>query len=178
MTKGKDMKLIHLSDLHLGKRLNEFSLIEDQKYILTKIINVIDDEKPDAVLIAGDVYDKSVPSAEAVELFDDFIVRMAKRSLQVFVISGNHDSAERLAFGNRLMDRSGIHFSPVYNGEITPLSLSDEYGEVKIYMLPFIKPAHVRRFYPEERIETYTDAIRIAIGNMQVLDVCSMGNAA
>ena len=97
------MKLIHLSDLHLGKRLNEFSLIEDQKYILTKIINVIDDEKPDAVLIAGDVYDKSVPSAEAVELFDDFIVRMAKRSLQVFVISGNHDSAERLAFGNRLM---------------------------------------------------------------------------
>ena len=162
------MKLIHLSDLHLGKRLNEFSLIEDQKYILTKIINVIDDEKPDAVLIAGDVYDKSVPSAEAVELFDDFIVRMAKRSLQVFVISGNHDSAERLAFGNRLMDRSGIHFSPVYNGEIMPLTLSDEYGEVKIYMLPFIKPAHVRRFYPEERIETYTDAIRIAIGNIQV----------
>lgn len=162
------MKLIHLSDLHLGKRLNEFSLIEDQKYILTKIINVIDDEKPDAVLIAGDVYDKSVPSAEAVELFDDFVVRLAKRSLQVFVISGNHDSAERLAFGNRLMDRSGIHFSPVYNGEIMPLTLSDEYGEVKIYMLPFIKPAHVRCFYPEERIETYTDAIRIAIGNMQV----------
>lgn len=164
----KDMKLIHLSDLHLGKRLNEFSLIEDQKYILTKIINVIDGEKPDAILIAGDIYDKSVPSAEAVELFDDFVVRLAKRSLQVFVISGNHDSAERLAFGNRLMDRSGIHFSPVYNGEIMPLTLSDEYGEVKIYMLPFIKPAHVRRFYPEERIETYTDAIRIAIGNMQV----------
>ena len=164
----KDMKLIHLSDLHLGKRLNEFSLIEDQKYILTKIINVIDDEKPDAILIAGDIYDKSVPSAEAVELFDDFVVRLAKRSLQVFVISGNHDSAERLAFGNRLMDRSGIHFSPVYNGEIMPLTLSDEYGEVKIYMLPFIKPAHVRRFYPEERIETYTDAIRIVIENMQV----------
>ncbi len=162
------MKLIHLSDLHLGKRLNEFSLIEDQKYILTKIINVIDDEKPDAILIAGDIYDKSVPSAEAVELFDDFVVRLAKRSLQVFVISGNHDSAERLAFGNRLMDRSGIHFSPVYNGEIMPLTLSDEYGEVKIYMLPFIKPAHVRRFYPEERIETYTDAIRIVIENMQV----------
>ncbi len=162
------MKLIHLSDLHLGKRLNEFSLIEDQKYILTKIINVIDDEKPDAILIAGDIYDKSVPSAEAVELFDDFVVRLAKRSLQVFVISGNHDSAERLAFGNRLMDRSGIHFSPVYNGEIMPLTLSDEYGEVKIYMLPFIKPAHVRRFYPEETVETYTDAIRIAIGNMQV----------
>ena len=148
--------------------MNEFSLIEDQKYILTKIINVIDDEKPDAVLIAGDVYDKPVPSAEAVELFDDFVVRLAKRSLQVFVISGNHDSAERLAFGNRLMDRSGIHFSPVYNGEIMPLTLSDEYGEVKIYMLPFIKPAHVRRFYPEGRIETYTDAIRIAIGNMQI----------
>ena len=98
------MKFLHLSDLHLGKRVNEFSMLEDQEYILTKIVNSIDGHKPDAVIIAGDVYDKSVPSAEAVELFDDFLVRLSKRDLQVFVISGNHDSAERIAFGGRLMD--------------------------------------------------------------------------
>ena len=98
------MKLIHLSDLHLGKRVNEYSMLEDQEYILKKIINVIDDEKPVGVIIAGDVYDKSIPSAEAVQLFDDFLVQLAKRSLKVFVISGNHDSPERIAFGSRIMD--------------------------------------------------------------------------
>ena len=110
------MKLIHLSDLHLGKRVNEFSMIEDQEYILKKIINIIDDESPDAVILAGDIYDKSIPSAEAVQLFDEFLVQLAKRKLEVFVISGNHDSPERIAFGSRLMDASGIHLSPVYDG--------------------------------------------------------------
>lgn len=110
------MKLIHLSDLHLGKRVNAFSMLEDQEYVLTKIINMIDEQQPDGVIIAGDVYDKSVPSAEAVELFDDFLVRLSKRNLKVFVISGNYDSAERIAFGGRLMDKSGIYMSPVYNG--------------------------------------------------------------
>ena len=105
------MKLIHLSDLHLGKRVNELSMLEDQEFSLTKIINIIDGEKPDAVIIAGDVYDKSVPSAEAVQLFDDFLCRLAKRKLHVFVISGNHDSAERMAFGGRLMEMSGVHMS-------------------------------------------------------------------
>ncbi len=161
------MKFIHLSDLHLGKRVNEFSMIEDQKYILTKIIKIIDDEKPDAVLIAGDVYDKSVPSAEAVELFDDFLVRLSKRGLQIFVISGNHDSPERLAFGGRLMEKSGIHMSPVYDGKVLPVTLEDEYGKINIYMLPFIKPAHVRRFFEDEEINTYTDALRVAIGQMK-----------
>ena len=104
------MKFIHLSDLHIGKRVNEYSMLEDQEYILTKIINIIDEQKVDGVIIAGDVYDKSVPSAEAVELFDDFLVRLSKRSLKVFVISGNHDSAERIAFGGRLMNKSGIFF--------------------------------------------------------------------
>ena len=103
------MKLLHLSDLHLGKRVNEFSMIEDQEYILTKMINIIDEQKPQVVIIAGDVYDKSIPPAEAVELFDDFLVRLSKRNLKVFVISGNHDSAERIAFGGRLMDKSGIY---------------------------------------------------------------------
>ena len=162
------MKLLHLSDLHIGKRVNEFSMLEDQEYILTKIINIIDDEKPDTVVIAGDVYDKSVPSAEAVQLFDDFLCRLAQRKLQVFVISGNHDSAERMAFGGRLMDISGVHMSPVYNGKVEAISLDDEFGRVNFYMLPFVKPANVRRFFEDTQIESYTDAVRVAVENMNV----------
>ncbi len=162
------MKFIHLSDLHLGKRVNEFSMLEDQKYILTKIINIIDEEKPEGVIIAGDVYDKSVPSAEAVELFDDFLVRLAKRNLKVFVISGNHDSAERIAFGGRLMDKSGIYMSPVFSGKIEPITLKDAFGDVNIYMLPFIKPSNVRSFYFENEINTYTDAVKAVIENMKI----------
>ncbi|MBQ1285988.1 MAG: exonuclease SbcCD subunit D [Lachnospiraceae bacterium] len=162
------MKLIHLSDLHLGKRVNEFSMLEDQKDILNKIIAVIEEEQPDAVLIAGDVYDKSVPSAEAVELFDEFLVKLANAKTQVFIISGNHDSAERLAFANRLIDASGIHLAPVYRGEVTPFSFKDEYGTVDLYMLPFVKPANVRRFFPEEEIRSYEDALKAAICAMQV----------
>ena len=124
MRNGK-MKLIHLSDLHLGKRVNEFSMLEDQKYILKEILQIVDREQPDGVLIAGDVYDKPVPPAEAVTLFDDFLVQLVKRNLQVFVISGNHDSAERIAFGGRLMERSGIHLSPVYNGSVEPVMMED-----------------------------------------------------
>ena len=162
------MKLMHLSDLHLGKRLNEFSLLEDQAYILLKILNVVDEERPDAVLIAGDVYDKSVPSAEAVELFDDFLVRLSERKTQVFVISGNHDSPERLAFGGRLMDASGVHLSPVYSGHVEPVTLTDSFGPVNFYMLPFVKPSHVRRFFPEETIQNYNDALKVAIGDMKL----------
>ena len=162
------MKFIHLSDLHLGKRLNEFSLIEDQEYILNKIINIIDDEKPDAVIIAGDIYDKPVPPAEAVRLFDDFLCSLALRRLQVFVISGNHDSAERIAFGSRLMDKSGIHMAPVYDGNAAPVSLEDEYGIVDVYMLPFVKPAGVRRLFKDEQIDSYTDALSACVKNMNV----------
>ena len=162
------MKLIHLSDLHLGKRVNEFSMLEDQEFILTKIINIIDGEKPDAVIIAGDVYDKSVPSAEAVQLFDDFLCRLAKRKLHVFVISGNHDSAERMAFGGRLMEMSGVHMSPVCNGNVEPISLEDEFGRVNFYMLPFVKPANVRRFFENSEIESYTDAVRASVESMNV----------
>ena len=162
------MKFIHLSDLHIGKRVNEFSMIEDQEYILKQILKIIDDEAPDVVIIAGDVYDKSVPSAEAVELFDDFIVRLSKRDLPVYIISGNHDSPARLAFGNRLMASSGIHFSSVYNGKTERFELADEYGTTAIYMLPFVKPSHIRRFYPDDKIESYTDAIAVAVREMQV----------
>lgn len=161
------MKFIHLSDLHLGKRVNEYSMLEDQEYILKEILGIIDEEAPDGILLAGDIYDKAVPPAEAVQLFDDFLVSLAKRKLQVFVISGNHDSPERLAFGSRLMDRSGIHLSPVYNGRISPVSMTDEYGTVNIFMLPFIKPAHVRR-YSEEEICSYTEAMKVAISQMNI----------
>ena len=162
------MKIVHLSDLHLGKRVNEFSMLEDQAYILIRILNVLDDVKPDAVIIAGDVYDKSVPSAEAVEVFDDFLWKLAQRRLQVFIISGNHDSAERIAFASRLIDSSGIHLSPVYNGNVAPVSLQDQYGPVNFYMLPFIKPAHVRRFFEDAEINSYTDALRVAIDAMEM----------
>ena len=162
------MKLFHLSDLHIGKRVNEISMIEDQEYILLRIIQMIDEEKPDAVLIAGDVYDKSVPSAEAVTLFDDFLCRLAKRKVPVLIISGNHDSPERLAFGNRLMEHAGIHISPVYQGQVAPVTLRDAYGEVHFWLLPFIKPAHVRRFYPDAGIESYTDAVRVAVEKMGI----------
>ncbi|MBR1693064.1 MAG: exonuclease SbcCD subunit D [Lachnospiraceae bacterium] len=162
------MKFIHLSDLHLGKRVNEFSMMEDQKYILTKIVNIIDDEKPDAVLIAGDLYDKSVPPVEAVALLDDFLGRLAKRSLQVFIISGNHDSPERVAFASGLIEPSGIHISPAYGGSVKPFTMKDEHGAVCIYMLPFVKPAHVRSAFPDEEIGDYTDAVRIAVSHMEV----------
>lgn len=162
------MKFIHISDLHLGKRLHEASLIEDQQAILEQILDIIDKENPIGVLVAGDVYDKSMPSAEAVSLFDFFLAELAKRRLQVFVISGNHDSAERIAFGSKIMDGVGIHLSPVYDGTITPTTLHDGFGEVDVYMLPFIKPSHVRRFYENEEINSYTDAVRVAIDKMNV----------
>ena len=162
------MKFIHLSDLHIGKRVNEYSMIEDQEYILKRILKTIDDERPDGIFIAGDIYDKPLPPAEAVQLFDDFLVRLSKREIKVFIISGNHDSAERIAFGGRLMNKSGVFVSPVFNGNIEPVTLEDAYGKINIYMLPFIKPVHVRKFYENEEINTYTDALRTVIENCSI----------
>lgn len=162
------MKFMHLSDLHLGKRVNEFSMFEDQDYILKKILAIIQEEKPDGVLIAGDVYDKSIPSVEAVGLLDDFLKKLAKAHIQTFIISGNHDSPVRLAFAAELIEPSGIHISPAYDGKVRPISMQDDYGTVNIYMLPFVKPAHVRNFFPEENTESYTEAIRTAISHMEI----------
>ena len=162
------MKLIHLSDLHIGKRIHEISMLEEQEYILSRILDIIDAEKPDAVAISGDVYDKSIPSAEAVCLFDDFLCQLSKRNLATLIISGNHDSPERLAFGGRLMAAKGIHLCPVYDGTVTPVTLNDDYGQVQFWLLPFLKPAHVKRFYPDAGIETYTDACRVAVKNMHI----------
>lgn len=160
------MKIVHLSDLHLGKRVNEFSMLEDQAYILSSILRIIDEVGPEAVIVAGDVYDKPVPPAEAVELFDDFLWQLAQRKVQVFVVSGNHDSPERIAFASRLIDHSGIHLSPVYSGQVAPITLADEYGPVRFYMLPFVKPTHVRRYFEDKEISSYTDALRVAVGAM------------
>lgn len=163
------MKLIHLSDLHLGKRLEERSLLEEQEYILFRqILPILDAERPDALLIAGDVYDKSVPPAEAVTLFDNFLCQVAQRKIPVLLISGNHDSSERLAFGGRLMAGSGIHFAPVYRGEVKPITLSDQYGCVHFWLLPFLKPILVRRYFPDVDISSYTDALRSAIAAMPI----------
>ncbi|MBO5713757.1 MAG: exonuclease SbcCD subunit D [Clostridia bacterium] len=162
------MKFLHLSDLHLGKRLCEFSLIDDQKEVLNQIISVVKNEKLDAVVIAGDVYDKSVPSAEAVNLFDEFLVSLLNLKVNVLVISGNHDSAERIAFGSRIMKNAGVYLSPVYNGTVAPITFNDEFGAVNFYLLPFVKPSNVRRFYEEENINSYNDAVKVAVDKMNI----------
>lgn len=162
------MKFIHLSDLHLGKRIYDFNLLEDQAYILKQILKVIDNEEPDAVLIAGDVYDKSIPSVEAVNLLDEFLFQLSARDLEVFLISGNHDSPERLAFGSRLIAPTGIHLSSVYKGKADSYVLKDENGPVNIYLLPFVKPAHVRPYFTDEKIESYNDALRVVVQSLGV----------
>ncbi len=166
------MKLLHLSDLHLGKRVNAFSQIEDQKFILKQILTIVSEESPDAVLICGDVYDKSVPSAEAVELFDAFLTELSKSHTDVFIISGNHDSAERIAFGGKLFSAAHVYVSPVYDGHVTTIDKEDEFGTVRFYLLPFLKPSHVRLYYPDAAIDSYTDAIRTALSGCEVSDHC------
>ena len=169
------MKFLHISDLHLGKRLSEFSLIEDQKFIILKILQCIDEKKPDALLIAGDVYDKGIPSVEAVKLFDEFLCRLAERKIDVFIISGNHDSPERMTCGASLMESSGIHFAPVYDGKVCHYTLNDKNGPVNIYLLPFIKPALVKAALEAqgkdelaEKITSYDSAVEAAISQMDV----------
>jgi len=163
------MKLMHLSDLHLGKLVNGFSMLEDQKYILNQILALAQQEQPDGILIAGDVYDKRVPSAEAVGLLDSFLTELVQAG-PVFLISGNHDSAERLAFGGRLMTAAGVYVSPVYDGTVRTVTLRDEFGPVHIHLLPFLKPVQVRRFYPEAEITSYTDAVRTALSGLDLED--------
>ena len=163
------MKLMHLSDLHLGKIVNGFSMLEDQKYILAQILELARSEKPDGVLIAGDVYDKRVPAAEAVGVLDGFLTDLAQIA-PVLLISGNHDSAERLAFGGRLMTAAGVYVSPVYDGTVRTVELTDEFGPVRIHLLPFLKPVQVRRFFPEAEVANYTDAVRTALAHIDRAD--------
>lgn len=164
------MKLFHLSDLHIGKRVNEFSMIEDQKYILTQILYAADQEKPDGILISGDVYDRTIPTAEAVQVFDAFLTRLSEQKIPAFIISGNHDSAERLAFGSSLMGKSGIYFSKVYDGTVEKIPMQDAYGTVWIYLLPFLRPSTIRHALPEraEEVQSAADAVRIALEQTKI----------
>ena len=167
------MRLLHLADLHLGKKLNEAPLLEDQRFILGQILAVLDREQAEAVLIAGDVYDKPVPPAEAVSLLDDFLTRLSLRGVPVILISGNHDSAERLAFGARLLAGQKVFLAPAYDAAhaaVQPVRLKDAHGEIYVWPLPFLKPAHVRAAFPELPIITYTDALRAAIAAMPLED--------
>ena len=159
---------MHLADLHLGKRVNGFSMMEDQEYILNRILEIMEEEQPDGLLIAGDVYDKTIPPAEAVRRMDDFLTAVAEKHVPVFLISGNHDSAERVAFGHQLMQGSGIWISPVYDGTIRHHTLEDRWGEVNIYLVPFLRPSVVRSFFPDAEIGDYTDALRTIIEDLQV----------
>ena len=162
------MKFLHLSDLHLGKRVIEFSMLEDQKYILNEIIKIADSQKPDAVLIAGDVYDKGIPPLEAVSLFDDFLNRLVERNLPVLIISGNHDSPERISFGSNLMKKSGVYFSSVYDGTVDKVTLNDDKGPVNFYLLPYLKPSYVRQCFAEEKIDSFNDAVKMALSKVDV----------
>lgn len=159
------MKFFHLSDLHLGKRVNEFSMLEDQWDILQKIVVLAKENKPDAVLIAGDVYDKSMPIVEAVQLLDRFLVWLNELGIAVFIVSGNHDNAERVAFGAELLKNSSVHIVQSYNGKIAPVTLSDGYGDINIWMLPYLKPSLVRRHFSDKDVVTYSDAISAALSN-------------
>ena len=162
------MKFAHIADLHIGKRVHDFSMLEDQRYILDQMLGIFEEQRVDGILIAGDVYDKVVPSAEAVQLFDEFITRLAKLKMPVYMISGNHDSAERLSFGAKLFESSDIYISQVYDGNVKKIGMEDEYGLVNVYLLPFLKPATVRHVLQRDDIESYEDGVMAALQECEV----------
>ena len=162
------MKIAHISDLHLGKQLYSFSLTEDQEYILNKIVSVIKEQKVEVLLIAGDIFDKNVASLDGIKLFRKFLNDLVKNQIAVMIISGNHDSPERLTFGAEFMKSHKLYFSKVYDGTIEPVILQDEYGPVNFYLLPFIRPAEVKHFFPDEQIKSYEDAVKLAVKNLNI----------
>lgn len=153
------MRFIHLADLHIGKRVNGFLLIDEQKYILNKILNNIAKHKPDVIIIAGDIYDRYVPSSSAIELFDDFFTSLAETSIPVLIIAGNHDAPERLTFAKRILTKQNIHLAGKYQFPLAPLTLTDEYGEVDFWLLPFFYPSEVQLFFEKRTITTYEEAL-------------------
>jgi len=160
------MKLIHLSDLHLGKRVNEVSMMEEQEYILLQILRILDEESADAVLIAGDIYDRSNPTPSANVIFDEFVTSCVCEGIAVIAISGNHDSPERVAYMSSLLLNNGVHFSPVFDGEVRFVDLSDEFGAVRFYMLPFIRPINVKEACADFDGKTYSDAVAHVTGKI------------
>lgn len=166
------MKFLHISDLHLGKRVYEYSMIEEQKNALWQVLSVIDEKNVDGIFIAGDIYDKSVPTIEAIELFDSFLIELSKRDIDVFIISGNHDSPERVGFGAEFFKSKRIYISKAYEGKVEYVDMEDEFGKVRIHLVPFLKPANVRRFYPEEEINDYNSAVRVVTEHMDMIGEC------
>ncbi|MCR5203197.1 MAG: exonuclease SbcCD subunit D [Lachnospiraceae bacterium] len=162
------MKLLHLADLHLGKIVKDFNMVDDQRYMLNKVIELIKSENIDAVMIAGDVYDRSIPSEDAVQLFDDFIYELTEIPVKVFLISGNHDSDERLNFGSRIFVEKGVFFAAKYEGNLYKKTLEDEFGPINFYLMPFIKAAQVRAFFPDSEIKNYDDAVRTVLKNSDI----------
>lgn len=162
------MRFLHIADLHIGKQLNDVSFLEGQRYILEQIIQMAERERVDAVLIAGDVYQKSSPQAEAMTLFNDFLTRLVGAGMKVFVISGNHDSDQRIAYFSALIRGAGVYVSERFEGTLQKASFDDEYGRINICLMPFLKPAHVRRFFPGEKITGYQDAVRLVLENSPV----------
>jgi exonuclease SbcD len=156
------MKLMHISDLHVGKRVNDFSMLEDQKIIFNEIVQIAADEAVDGILIAGDIYDKTIPSAEAVDLFDDFITDISKNRIPIFLISGNHDSPERLDFGSRIMGKHQVYIAGQYNGEIPRISMEDDHGRVNVFLMPYLKPAVVNRKLSCETV-SFDECVRKAL---------------
>lgn len=161
------MKLLHLADLHIGRRIGEFSMLEDQRYILEQILQIADAEQPSGVLMAGDIYDKGLPPGEAVELLDDFLTGLAARQIPVFLVSGNHDSPERLNFGSRIMGKSGIYIAGTFRGELRKETLKDKFGKVNIYLLPYLKPAAARPYF-DTQIDTCDGAVRAALASVSL----------
>ena len=162
------MRLIHLGDLHLGKSLGDFDLIEDQRYILDRILEIVDKNNIDGVLIAGDVYDRAIPSEAATNLLDYFLKSLAERNVKTFMISGNHDSDDRLNYGSSLFAANQIYISAQFKGSLYKQTVNDEFGEVIIYLLPFVKASQVRHFYPEEKIENYDAAVRTILKHTDI----------
>lgn len=162
------MRFMHLSDLHIGKRVNEFNITDDQKYILEQILHIAADSKPDAVLIAGDLYDRSVPPGEAVGILDDFLTELSSRGIPVFAVSGNHDSPERLDFGSRIMRRNGVTIVGTFRGQLEEAVLTDRFGPIHIYLLPFLKPAAASQYFAPEQTDSYENAVKAAIGTHEI----------
>lgn len=162
------MRFIHISDIHIGKKVNEFSMLDDQVFVLKQVIDTALKQEADAVIIAGDIYDKSVPPAEAVEVFDWFITELSQKGIKIYAVSGNHDSPQRIAFGSGIMSKSGVYFSGVYNGKVEKYVFEDKYGKVNIYLLPFIKPANVKRYYEDKEITDYNSALKTVLENTPI----------
>lgn len=165
---GARVKFLHIADLHLGKRLNGVSFLEDQIFLLNQISALVEAEHADAVVIAGDVYQKASPQSEAMAAFDAFVTRLAAAGIRVLVISGNHDSAQRISYFSALVRNAGVYVSEEFTGTVQTVALSDAFGEVRFGLLPFLKPIQARRFYPDEKIETYEDAVRAVLRHSPV----------